>query len=172
MWNAILEYKIYFFVAFGLIIPTLGYAVYLQLKTYKDLQNEKEKVAEDAKEKFFERQESLRESLEIIALATLQGQCEPSEACLRIANLLPHYSLIDQTHTDYEPLFSFFNEIKELKTHQERNDMKISLRHEEDKIRYAAEEKYKISFLEICKLVHKNTSEASSKFKGEPSGNS
>ncbi len=157
MWKAIVENQTYFFIAFGIIIPLLGYAVYLQFKTYRSLVTKREEEVENKKQAFKERQESLKESIRIISMATIQKQCEVSEACLRLANLLPHYRGVRHREDQYKALFDMFDEIKHLKTHKERNEMKIAQRHQEDKVRFKAEEKYEKEILEICQVLYQAT---------------
>jgi hypothetical protein len=157
MWKAIVDNQIYFFVAFGVLIPLLGYAVYLQLKTYKGLVSKREEEVENKKKAFKERQESLKESIRIISMATIQKQCEISEACLRLANLLPHYRGVRHREDQYKALFDMFDEIKHLKTHKDRNEMKIAQRHQEDRVRYQAEEKYEKDILAICQVLYQAT---------------
>ena len=42
MWEILLQYKVYLFIALGLLIPLLGYAVYLQWTQLKDIKDERE----------------------------------------------------------------------------------------------------------------------------------
>lgn len=157
MWQAILENQTYFFIALGILIPLLSYAIYLQLGTYKSLKKRREEEVANKKAAFKERQESLQESIRIISMATLQKQCEISEACLRLANLLPHYRGVRHRDEKFSALFSMYDEIKNFKTLKERKEMKAAHRHEEDKLRYKAEEKYQNEILEICQVLYKQT---------------
>ena len=157
MWQAVLENQTYFFIALGILIPLLGYAVYLQLGTYKSLVKRREDEVANKKAAFKERQESLKESIRIISMATIQKQCEISEACLRLANLLPHYRGVRHRDEKFNALFSMYDEIKNFKTLKERNEMKAAHRHEEDKLRYKAEEKYEKEILEICRVLYEKT---------------
>lgn len=157
MWEQILNYQSYFFAAFVLIIPLLSYAVYLQLKTLIRLRNFQESEIKNKQNRERERQENLRESIRIISMATIQEQCETSEACLRIAHLLPHYKAINHRDSNYRPLFNMFDEIKNLKTLQERKELKLSQRHTEDQVRYAVEDKYHQDILIICELLYEKT---------------
>lgn len=157
MWQAIVENQIYFFIAFAILIPLLGYAVFLQYRTLLDLKNRREAEVENKKAAFKERQASLKESIRIISMATLQKQCEISEACLRLANLLPHYRGVKHRDEQFNALFGMYDEIKHLKTLAARNEMKAAHRHEEDKVRYRAEEKYEKEILEICQILYNKT---------------
>ena len=87
MWQFVLDNQRSFFIALSVIIPLLSLGVFFQAKSF--LKRRKFQKATEGKED--QRQEGLKESIRIISMATVQGQCETSEACLRLANLLPLY---------------------------------------------------------------------------------
>lgn len=157
MWEAILQYKTYFFTAFAILIPLLGYAVYLQYNTFSKLKGDKQQERERFQAAYDGRQDNLQESIRIIAMATIQEQCEISEACLRIANLLPHLDMVDHTEEVWAPLFSMHKEIKGLKIKDDRKALKAAERFKEDKIRFEIEDKYHQDILAICKLLYEKT---------------
>ncbi len=157
MWEIILENKVYFFVALGLIIPLLGYAVFLQWDQLKSIKKDKEKQKQELMAKFQEKQNDLKESLRIISLATIQEQCEVSEASLRMANLLPSYDGIDHKSEEIKAVFDLYEAIKDLNYLEARNALNINQRFAEDKIRYAAEEKFKAEVLKACEVIYENT---------------
>ncbi len=157
MWEIILEYKTYFFVALAFLIPLLGYAVYLQWDQLKTIKAKKEKQKQEFLERHQQKQADLKESLRIISLAAIQEQCEISEACLRMANLLPIYDGIDHQQEDIKAVFDLYTAIKDLKYLEERKGLNINQRFAEDDIRYAAEEKYKIEVLKACERIYEIT---------------
>ncbi|MCR9203804.1 MAG: DUF2489 domain-containing protein [Halobacteriovoraceae bacterium] len=148
--EVLIPFKNYFFVAFGILIPILGYAIFLQWKALSNLKDNQKKLEEKILENERERQTSLEESIRIISMATIQGQCEISEACLRLANLIPSCRSVNHEEDQYKQLFSMYEEIKNLKTHEARNELKTSKRFEEDKFRFACEEKYHDDIKRIC----------------------
>lgn len=143
--------------AFAVLIPLLGYAVFTQFKVFSKVKTDKRSETQRFQEAYDGRQDSLQESIRIIAMATIQEQCETSESCLRIANLLPHFDLIDHTEAVYKPLFSMHKEIKELKVKEERKALKASERHHEDKVRFEIESKYHKDIIEVCELLYEKT---------------
>jgi len=155
MWQFILENQRSFFIALSIAIPLLSLGVFLQGKSF--FQQEKVKKQAQGKEK--QRQQGLKESIRIISMATIQGQCETSEACLRLANLVPLYNEVDAKDDQWADLFSMFQEIRGLKTMSARADLKASLRHREDQKRYAAEEKYHKRILDVCQRLYDQTKE-------------
>lgn len=113
---------------------------------------EKEKLA--MKEREEARQEDLQESIRIISMATLHEQCEISEAVIRLANLVPLCTAVDHKDEKYAALFLMYEEIKDLKTHQERTDLRAADRFQEDKIRFASEDKYHQDILKVCQNLY------------------
>ena len=157
MWETILLYKNYFFIALGLLIPLLGYAVFLQWGQLKDIIKGKEDEKIAAKKRYDDRQADLRESLRIISLATVQGQCEISEASLRVANLLPLYDDIDHKQHEFKAIFDLYEDIKKLNYKEARNELNINERFAEDKIRFAAEDKHKDEVIKVCERIYEQT---------------
>lgn len=157
MLEALVEYQTYFYIAFALLIPVLAYAIFLQLKTLKEIRTQKEKKRNEILEGQKKRQDHIRESMKIIAMATIQEQCEISEACLRLANLLPHYDEIDHQEERWKALFDMYEEIRVLKTLDERKALRAAHRHEEDKKRFASEDKFHKEILVICQSLYELT---------------
>ena len=81
--------------------------------------------------------ESMLESIQTIAFAMQQQQCNYSEGAIRICSLLkalpiediPDYSLI------YPHLHSLFDKVKDFPTHEERNALSKQERRQQDKLR-------------------------------------
>ncbi len=159
MMQELMTYRNYFFIAFAILIPILGYAIFLQCKTLKNIKEEKERKRKEVLEGQEKRQKHIKESICVISMATVQEQCEISEACLRIANLLPLLDDIDHTETRWKPLFDMYDEIRGLKTLEERKAMRAAHRHQEDKQRYASEEKFHTEILHICQSLYDMTRE-------------
>lgn len=159
MMQELMTYKSYFFFAFAILIPVLGYAIYLQWKTLKNIREEKERKKQQILDGQIKRQKHIKESICIISMATIQEQCEISEACLRIANLLPHLDEIDHKEERWKPLFDMYDEIRELKTLDDRKALRAAHRHAEDKKRYASEEKYHTEMLHLLQNLYEMTRE-------------
>lgn len=162
--EAILPFKNYFLVAFGILIPVLAYAIFLQWKTLTQLKGEQKSLRDGILKNERARQASLEESIRIISMATIQGQCEVSEACLRLANLIPSCRAVDHENEEYSKLFAMYEEIKPLKTLGARKELKAAQRFEEDKFRFACEEKYHDDIKRICHNLYE-------KFKEQESNN-
>jgi hypothetical protein len=150
MWQFFLNHQVETIAILSLIIIGFSVGIYKLSTKLTKTQN----AIKALEEKKLEKQKGLRESIRIISMATIQGQCETSEACLRLGNLLPLYQDIDPKEDQWQDLFSMFQEIRGLKTMSDRADLKASARHREDQIRYAAEEKYHKRILGVCQKLY------------------
>ena len=82
------------------------------------------KQAEFKKQKIQERNDNIVESIRFIAKATMQKQCNVSEAAIRLTVLLETLQLpqpVDIT-SDYPALSAMFEKVKDLPTHEERKN--------------------------------------------------
>ena len=80
--------------------------------------------AEFKKQKIQERNDNIVESIRFIAKATMQKQCNVSEAAIRLTVLLETLQLtqpVDIT-SDYPALSAMFEKVKDLPTHEERKN--------------------------------------------------
>lgn len=139
----------------GLIVLLLSiYLGYL----LQELRKQKKKVEEAEKflsQKNQERHEFRVSSLETIALATLQEQCEISEACIRIKKLLEYYpDVADQKSLVI--IQEMYNEIKSFDTLEARNALSKQEKFKQDTQRFKIEEQYRESFLEALKELQKS----------------
>ncbi len=86
-------------------------------------------------------------SMEMIALAALQGDCELSEACIRIKKLLDYYPQL-AAEDRYRVIHAMFDEIKGFDTHEARQALPSEALREQDRQREVIEEKYRDLLLE------------------------
>ncbi len=119
----------------------LGYLIYLlKLQSKQKALTEKLKLEEDSK-----REKFVRESILIISKATLQGQCETSEACVRLKNLVSFYPELNSV-AELVALNSFYNDIKDLAYLNERAKLSKQEKFNQDKKRFAAEDAHSEAF--------------------------
>ena len=111
------------------IVIILGLAFYAgllisRIKIQTKLNNKK---IELQKTKQQQRNESISESIRVIALATSQDQCNVSEAAIRLTVLLETLSLKDPIDIDttYPALSALFQKIKDMPTHEERKKVPV-----------------------------------------------
>jgi hypothetical protein len=92
--------------------------------------------------------EYVNNSIIMITKATLQGQCETSEACLRLYNLLKSVSLPKAIEQRMLVINEMYNEMEQLSYLDKRHKLTNQERLKEDKLRYSIEEKYSKPFAE------------------------
>ena len=80
--------------------------------------------AEFKKQKIQERNDNIVESIRFIAKATMQKQCNVSEAAIRLTVLLETLQLTQPVNitSDYPALSAMFEKVKDLPTHEERKN--------------------------------------------------
>ena len=131
------------------IISLLSTFIFIILKRMKVQKVRADEIIEKAKEK----EKYIIESLDIICKALIQEQCEASEGCIRIRMLLLRTDMIDESKKEYNAIENMYQEIKDLKTHESRNDLSFQARTDEDKHRFKIEQKYHTDLLDSVKLL-------------------
>lgn len=135
-----------------LVIAGLAYyagTLLFQLKQQRKKQN----IARQA------RIANIMESVQTIALAVEQQQCNLSEGAIRLVNLLDSLpvSAPPNCQRDYPSLYALFVEVRDLPTHEERNALDKAVRASQDKAREEHEVKLESSILkEIAQIRELN----------------
>ena len=127
------------------IIAGLGwYAVNLLLQ----LKRQQEQIArqeEIQRAKVEARNNNLAESINTIAAAMSQGQCDYSEGTIRICVLLDHLSMEPAVdfRQEYPQMHSFYDQIKHMATHDKRMALSAKERMKQDveRLKYEAASK-------------------------------
>lgn len=144
------QFYIYFAVL-ALIIFVLGLGVSFFYLKIKKIEAEQEKIKRDYLHRENERATFVKDSLLTISKAYLQGQVDPSETCIRLRMLIDRVDFIDNDR--FPQLFSMYEEIRYFKTHEARNTLSRAEKNEEDRQRFAIEDKYKDNLTNECKLL-------------------
>lgn len=124
----------------GLIV--LGLSIYLGV-LYSRLKDQEKRLAAE-KARITKEVEEHKNSIVMISKATLQGQCDPAESCIRIYNLLNFIQLEDV----YAVTAEYFKEVDELSVLGARKSLSARDAFDEDKIRFKSEDKFKESYFE------------------------
>lgn len=135
-------------------IAVLGLSVYLGIlwaqirkqKIKNELQEERIKNQLDEQKKY------VTESIDIIALATIQGQCDLSECCIRIKNLIDYFPELSEK-PKFQVFQRMYEEIKDFPTHEKRNEQTKQETFKQDKERFRIEDKYRDGLLKSLKLL-------------------
>jgi hypothetical protein len=132
----------------GLIVFTLG--IYLGILFGKLGKQKREKAILQAKldKKIIEQDTYFKESIIFICKATIQGQCELSEACIRIKKLLEYYPDV-QSLVEFIVIQDMYNEIKDFATHDSRKELSKQEVFNQDKSRVKIEKAYHDKFMTV-----------------------
>ncbi len=99
-----------------------------------------------------EQEEFYLESLSIIAKATLQDQCETSEACIRIKKILEFFPEIESS-PGLEPIQTMYKDLENFAYLDERNELAKQEKFKQDNQRFKVEEKYEKDFKAALKIL-------------------
>jgi hypothetical protein len=105
-------------------------------KILKQQINEKKQLKKTAEREVF-----LKDSIIIICRATVQKQCELSEACIRLKKLLENYPSIAQ-ESEFLPIQEMYTEIEQFPYLESRNSLTKQERYKQDNARFKIEEAY------------------------------
>lgn len=100
---------------------------------------------------------NISESIQTIAKATDQKQCDLSEACIRICHLLEALPVLDKPDfsQQYSSLYQLFDAIKDLPTHEARKEQSKLVTRKQDRQREELESKLETNIRkEISELVN------------------
>ena len=101
------------------------------------------------------RNAKLSDSINILARAMKEKQCEYSEGCLRVWVLISQYSfdtdiLLEET---YPGVFALFNVVKDMPTHDSRKKYTKKEIYKMDTTRWRAEEQYEAQIMKDCEKL-------------------
>ncbi|WNO59570.1 DUF2489 domain-containing protein [Rheinheimera sp. MMS21-TC3] len=138
----------------AIILITLGAIIVAALAFYAgkllwQLQQQRQQQAEQQQELTSERKAYLTNSIVLICKAMLEGQCELSEGALRLWVLLDHLvpERTPEPNTTYSGLYQMYLAVKDMPTHEARNNQDKALTKQQDKIRLQAEQDLKSAIL-------------------------
>lgn len=98
-----------------------------------------------------QREQSILESVRILAKAVLTQQCEVSEGCIRIKNLLDAISF--EMSDSLKPINDLYDEIKHFDYLDARNKLSKQERFNQDKERFKIEDRHAPNFKNACKAI-------------------
>lgn len=134
----------------GAVVIIIGLGIYAgKLLFLLQLQNKKQTQVRQ------QRIDNIQSSIQTIAFAMLQQQCELSEGAIRICNLLEALPIdpLPNYKDDYPSLFKLFESVKHFPTHQDRAKLSKKTRREQDKQREQLESEFESEVLKEAKLL-------------------
>ncbi|NUZ12139.1 DUF2489 domain-containing protein [Pseudoalteromonas sp. McH1-7] len=126
------------------------------------LKVQKEKIAKHREEKAIELEKSrqqrnskIADSVNLIARAMKEKQCEYSEGCLRVWVLISQYSFDNEVdlQLDYPGVYQMYEEVKEMPTHDARKKYSKKEIYKMDSQRWRAEERLESEILKDCEKL-------------------
>lgn len=146
------EYAWIIFIGLGSIVLFLGvYLGYLwRLLNLQKKETEKRKAESLQNKK--EKDKYVVDSLDIIALATIQNQCDASECCIRVKHLVEYFPELSQK-SELQVFHQMYEEIKDFPTHEKRKEQSKQQTFEQDKKRFRIEDKYKDRLLKSLEIL-------------------
>lgn len=147
MINWLQENTIFVLLTAIIIVCALAaYAAYLLIKL-KQQQTKQDAFTQERKEK-------VTESIQTIAAATLQQQCNLSEASIRVVKLL---AIFDEDEvklaTQYKAVYSLYDKVKDMPTHDDRKKLERTELEELDVIREEHEAEHEAAILSEMKIL-------------------
>lgn len=137
----------------AIIFGLLGYLAWL-LWCLRAQQRRAAAVGEQLAASNQEQHEHRRKSMEMIALATIDGDCELSEACIRIKHLLDYYPGL-AADPAYRVIGEMYAEIRGFATHEARAALTPKARGAEDRARYQIEQRFGNDFMACMRALHR-----------------
>ena len=145
----------------SLLLPLAGVVVIVGLLGYlgrlvwqlRAQQRRQAAVREELAVSNQQQHEHRRKSIEMIALATIDGDCDLSEACIRIKHLLDYYPGL-ATDPDYRVIAEMYAEISGFATHEARAELTLKARAAEDRARYQIEQRFGNDFMVCMRALH------------------
>lgn len=138
----------------AVIIGLASYAGYLllQLKKQRELQQKHQKLAID------KRNANIFESVDTICLATIQGQCELSEAAIRLYNIMDYVQGESRVDFDqsYPALSELFHVVKDMPRGEARQGMNKQQRMRDNLTRHKAEGRLEAVIIEEVKQLQQH----------------
>lgn len=142
-----MTYFVAFILAGLVILPLAFYAGRLLFQL-----NQQKQTQAKARQARIER---ITESINVIAMAMEQQQCNLSEGAIRLVNLLESLPVENppKCEHDYPNLCSLFLQVNDLPTHEERAALSKTVRAQQDKIREEQESRLEVHILkEVAQL--------------------
>ena len=146
----IVRNQVFFIGVLGIVTFVLSIYLGLLIRKLKAKNIEQKTLLEEHMQQAQEKAEYYKESILIIAKATIQGDCEISEACIRIQKLLVFFPEISKEE-EFSILQEMFQELNHLAYLDERKKLSKNELNNEDQQRFKIEGKFKDRFLIVLK---------------------
>jgi hypothetical protein len=144
--------QILFITILGAITFALSIYLGFLIKKLREQDREHKTLLEEHREKLQEKAEYYKDSIIMISRATIQGQCETSEACVRIKKLLENFPEVEK-ETQFEIIQKMYEELSGFAYLDERKKLSKQDVFKQDSARFKVEEKYQDKFIQSLKVL-------------------
>ena len=155
MMNFIEQYSLFIFIFLGLVAFFLSILLGITLRSLRAQKKKQDDYKVKLEAEIKKQDHYFKDSIIIICKATIQGQCEFSEACIRVKKLLEYYPDIE-SKKDYIVIQQMYEEIKHFPTHAERLSLSKKEIFKQDKLRFTLEKKYEQDFRKSLEILQKD----------------
>lgn len=127
-----------------------------QLKVQKEqIAKHREQKAAELEKSRQQRNGKIADSVNLIARAMKEKQCEYSEGCLRVWVLISQYSFDEDVdlQQSYPGIYQMYDEVKEMPTHDARKKYSKKEIFKMDSQRWRAEERLEAEILQDCEKL-------------------
>ncbi len=143
--NFLLENANIIFIVLSVLV--LGLSIYLGiLLSQVKKKNDKMREEKEKKDLF------IKDSLKVIALATIQGQCDLSECCIRVKNLIDYFPKL-ASKAEFQVFQQMYEEIKSFPTHERRLEQSKQQIFQQDSLRFKIEDRYREDMIKSLDLL-------------------
>lgn len=133
-----MDVKIVFLLLSVIVVILLVYLITLLKQIYSNNLAKKQASEKNKSE--------IIESIRIISLATVQNQCDLSEACIRLQNLMQRNEVVDKFASYMPVVEEMYQEIKDFAYLDERAKLSKQEKFKQDNKRFVIEEKFNNKF--------------------------
>ena len=135
--NAVIIYVVLTIVVFG-----LGIYLGIMLSKLKIQKAQSLETVQKEKERLAKRDEFIRSSIVSLSRAAVQGQCELSEACIRVKKLLENYPRVEQMD-EFGVIQKMYRDLSEFDYLEARSQLTKQERFKQDNKRFRVEDDYR-----------------------------
>ncbi len=143
--NFLIENANIIFIVLSVLV--LGLSIYLGI-LLSQVKKKNDKIREEKEKKDL----FIKDSLKIIALATIQGQCDLSECCNRIKNLIDYFPEL-ANKAEFQVFQQMYEEIKSFPTHERRLEQSKQQIFQQDSLRFKIEDRYREDMIKSLDLL-------------------
>lgn len=145
-------YIVILFIFLTLVVFGLGIYLGMLLAKLKQQNIQTQQMKKVLELNLKEREQFLKDSILIIARASINQQCELSEACIRLWKLLENYPEV-ANKPEYAIIERMYQDLQEFAYLEDRDKLTAKERFDQDKKRFKVEDKYRSEMVKSLNLL-------------------